>query len=620
MSGMNSGINVNDPTVIAAFKAALLHQGIIALVIFALLAFAWITLRAWLPPAQAGAAEVPAAATSPEPGWRQLLRIGFGLIWVFDGILQAQPKMAIGLPSQVIQPTAASSPAWVQHVVNWAGTAWSYHPMQAGASAVWIQVGIGLWLLAAPRGALSRLAGLVSVGWALVVWVFGESFGGIFAPGLTWMFGAPGAAGIYAVAGGLIALPERMWHSPRLGRVILGGLGLFLIGMAVLQAWPGRGFWQGLQHGQPGTLAGMTQGMAQTPQPGFLSAWVNAFTVFDEAHGFAVNLFVVVALAVIGAAFLTGRPRLARPAVIAFIVLCVTDWVLVEDFGFFGGLGTDPNSMIPFALLAAGGYLALTPEPVTAAEAAPAHSPAATPWWGRPAAWRDWARPASVRQAVATASIRSVAIAGALALIILGAAPMAAAQASPNADPILAEAIAGSAAPLNYPAKSFQLTDQRGQPVSLASLRGKVVLMTFLDPVCTSDCPLIAQEFRAAGQLLGASGRNVELVAVVANPVYHQLAYTQAFDRQENLTGVRNWLYLTGSVPQLQQVWKDYGVYAQVLPAGSMIGHPDIAYVIDRAGRVREELNTDPGPGTTATKSSFAVLLAGAARNVLGAS
>ena len=34
-----------------------------------------------------------------------------------------------------------------------AGTTWSYHPMQAGASAVWIQVGIGLWLLAAPRGA-----------------------------------------------------------------------------------------------------------------------------------------------------------------------------------------------------------------------------------------------------------------------------------------------------------------------------------------------------------------------------------------------------------------------------------------------------------------------------------
>ena len=89
--------------------------------------------------------------------------------------------------------------------------------MQAGASAVWIQVGIGIWLIVAARGPLSRLAGLVSVGWGLVVWVFGESFGGIFAPGLTWLFGAPGAALIYAVAGALIALPERAWRSPAAG-------------------------------------------------------------------------------------------------------------------------------------------------------------------------------------------------------------------------------------------------------------------------------------------------------------------------------------------------------------------------------------------------------------------
>jgi cytochrome oxidase Cu insertion factor (SCO1/SenC/PrrC family) len=614
MSGMNSGINVNDPTVIAAFKSALVHQGVIALVIFALLGLAWITVRAWLPAAQAaaGAADGTPAAAAAEPAWRRLLRIGFGLLWVFDGILQAQPKMAIGLPSQVIQPAAASSPHWVQQVVNWAGTTWSYHPMQAGASAVWIQVGIGVWMLAAYRGPLSRLAGLASVGWGLVVWVFGESFGGIFAPGLTWLFGAPGAVLIYLVAGGLIALPERTWHARWLGRGILAGSGLFLIGMAVLQAWPGRGFWQGTSHHQPGTLAGMTQGMAQTPQPGFLAAWVNAFTTFDEAHGFAVNLVVVVALAATGAAFLTGQRRLVRPAVIAFTLLCLADWVLIEDFGFFGGLGTDPNSMIPFALLAMGGYLALTPGPAAAAEPASLDVAAA--------GWRERARPAAIRGAVATASIRSVAVAGALGLIILGAAPMAAAQASRTADPILAEAIAGSTAPLNFPAKAFQLTDQHGRTVSLASLHGKVVLLTFLDPVCTSDCPLIAQEFRAAGQLLGASARHVELVAVVANPIYHQVAYTQAFDRQEHLTQVPDWLYLTGAVPQLQQVWKDYGISAQVVPAGSMIGHPDIAYVIDRAGRVRAELNTDPGPGTVATKSSFAVLLANAARTALRSS
>src|SRR5215469_917668 len=306
MPGMNSGVDVNDPVVVAAFKSALLHQGIIALLIFGVLGLAWLTVRAWLPGAaqaggQAGAGG-PAgpAAAAAEPAWRQLLRVGFGLLWVFDGILQAQPKMAIGLPSQVIQPTAASSPSWVQHVVNWAGTTWSYHPMQAGAAAVWIKVGIGIWLLAAVRGNWSRLAGLASVAWGLVVWVFGESFGGIFAPGLTWLFGAPGAVLFYCVAGILIALPERRWRTPQLGRAVLAVLGVFFIGMAVLQAWPGRGFWQGTLHGGKGTLAAMVSSMASTPQPRVLAAWVGSFASFTAVQGFAVNLFVVIALAALG--------------------------------------------------------------------------------------------------------------------------------------------------------------------------------------------------------------------------------------------------------------------------------------------------------------------------------
>ena len=54
-----------------------------------------------------------------------------------------------------------------------------------------------------------------------------------------------------------------------------------------------------------------------------------------------------------------------------------------------------------------------------------------------------------------------------------------------------------------------------------------MVLLTFLDPVCVSDCPLIAQEFRQAGQLLGTDGRQVELVAIDINPLYYSVAYTR---------------------------------------------------------------------------------------------
>jgi cytochrome oxidase Cu insertion factor (SCO1/SenC/PrrC family) len=622
MPGMNTGLDVDDPTVVAAFRAALAHQGIIALLIFAVLSIAWVSVRARTPAKSSGGQSVVGSGEAPG---HQALRIGFGLLWLLDGVLQAQPRMAVGLPSQVIEPTAASSPAWVQHLVNWAGTTWSYHPIQAGAATVWIQAGIGIWLLAAPRGALSRLAGLVSLGWGLVVWVFGESFGGIFAPGLTWLFGAPGAALVYCVAGALLVLPERYWRTPRLGRAVLAGFGLFLIGMAVLQAWPGRGFWQGTSNGQAGTLASMIQSMAQTSQPSFIASMVSGFGSFVRQDGFAVNLFAVIALAILGLAFLTGRRTVIRPAMAAFVVLCLADWVLIEDLGFFGGLGTDPNSMIPMALLGVGGYLACTRVPQ--AEAAPEAGPATEPAHQAGIAadtprrsWRDLVRPAALRHSLTTATFGTMASTAAIGVVVLGAAPMAEAQATTGASTILAQAVDGSSSPMDLPAPGFTLTDQHGRTVSLASLRGKVILLTFLDPVCVSDCPLIASEFRQAWQLLGARARDVELVAIDVNPLYYQSAYTQAFDQQEGLTSVPDWLFLTSSPARLRKVYSGYGIASEVLPGGAMLGHSDIAFAIDQSGHLRQELDFDPGPGTAATQSSFAAELADAATGLLRAS
>ena len=638
MSGMNSGLNPADPTLVAAFRSALLHQGAIALILVAFLWLAWATARAWrftapgTKPDAGNRTAGPAVQDrwiggSAEPTARRLLRVGFGVIWILDGLLQAQPKMAAGLPSQVIEPIAATSPTWVQHVVNWGGTIWSYHPIQAGAASVWIQVGIGAWLIVARRGSWSRLAGLASVAWGLTVWVFGESFGGIFAPGLSWLTGAPGAVLIYVVAGGLIALPDSAWRSPRLGRLLLVGIGLFFIGMAVLQAWPGRGFWQGTLHGQPGTLVGMVQSMSSTPQPHVLSALLSSFGSFAASNGFAVNLVVVIALAAMGVIFLTGKPWLVRYAVWFGIVFGLADWVLVQDLGFLGGLGTDPNSMIPTILLFSAGYLALTPTPQEAPVVAGAQESVGTSGAvgnGAAPGGGGWGRrlrplaPKALGDTLATASARSVAAVAALAVILIGAAPMAAAAANRTADPILALAIAGRSTDLNVQAPGFQLTDQNGQTVTLASLRGKVVLMTFLDPVCTTDCPIIGQEFKEAGVLLGPADRDVELVAIAANPIYRSVAFTRAFDREEGLNTVPNWLYLTGSLSQLGQVWQQYGISVQDLPAGAMIAHNDLAVIIDRSGTVRQEVGADPGPATTSTRSSFSVLLSDYARQALG--
>jgi hypothetical protein len=81
--------------------------------------------------------------------------------------------------------------------------------------------------------------------------------------------------------------------------------------------------------------------------------------------------------------------------------------------------------MIPMALLAITGYLALT-RPLAAAEPAPAGI-ARAGWRDRVRLARDRLRPQAVRRAIGAAGIQSVASAGAVGVIILGAAPMAAA-------------------------------------------------------------------------------------------------------------------------------------------------------------------------------------------------
>ena len=408
MPGMGTGLEENDPTIVSAFHTALLHQGLVVLLIVLSVGLAWSALGSArlrgmaVARATAGSSRAPVAYR--EPPSRRLLRVSFGLLWIFDGILQGQASMPLGMAPQVIEPAAATSPGWVQHLDNAMATIWSYHPVAAPAATVWIQVGIGVWLLAAAAGDLSRLAGLASVAWGLIVWVFGEAFGQIFAPGLSWLFGAPGAVLFYCAAGALIALPDRAWEAPRLGRLVIRTMGVFFVGMALLQAWPGRGFWQGRAHTGTGTgtLTAMLRQMVQTPQPHLLASWVASFEAFDAAHGWAVNLFTVIVLTSIGVAFLTGRTKAVRWAVLVGVVVCLADWALVEDLGFLGGVGTDPNSMVPMALVFIAGYLAITRGAAAVMNGAPVPSsvPGRRHLWDRAGRWRRPRLPPLARPSV----------------------------------------------------------------------------------------------------------------------------------------------------------------------------------------------------------------------------
>ena len=656
MTGMGGPPGPGNGSIIASFHHDLATQGALVLLLGAVLFVAWNQLRSmqYRRAVARGEAFPPVSApVAPEPSGRRFLRIAFGLTWVFDGLLQFQSGMPTGLVDGVIKPSAATSPGWVQHLVDSGTTIWANHPAAAASSTVWIQLGIGLLLLVGPRGWWSRGAALASVGWGLVVWSVGNAFGGIFAPGLTILFGAPGAVLFYVVAGALVALPDRAWQGPQLGRFVLRATGVLLLGAAVLQAWPGRGFWQGTVQRSPGTLAAMVGQMAQTSQPRPLQSLVSSFASFDRAHGWGVNLFTVVALAGLGIALVLGARagrRVLLPAVVVLGVLCVADWVLIEDFGFWGGVGTDPNSMLPLLFLTVGGYLAVTrpaeasvavaplvdadvaavvpPPPPTIGAPVPEGADVAAAGdggagvgtdvgegagagagtgGGRPGVpeARSWWEGIDTRHAG-----RLAAALGALGILLVGVAPMAAAAVNGTADPQIAEATDGYPNVTDGIAPAFRLTDVQGRTVSLADLRGSTVVLTFLDPVCTTDCPIIAQELKATNALLGADAGTVHFVAVVANPIYRSAANMAAFDRQEGLDTQANWTYLTGSLAALQSVWNAYGVTVLTAPAGGMVAHADVVYVIDAHGHLRRILDSDPGSATSTTRSSFSGLLA----------
>jgi len=141
-------------------------------------------------------------------------------------------------------------------------------------------------------------------------------------------------------------------------------------------------------------------------------------------------------------------------------------------------------------------------------------------------------------------------------------------------------------------APDFRLIDQNSSNISLSDFRGKVVVLTFMDSLCTDTCPLTAAHFRTAyGQL---NQKEVELVVflginvnVKANAIANVLEITHAWHLEE----IPSWHFLTGDAKVLEPVWKDYGVAAIPQPDGS-ITHTPGTFLIDPSGKKRWYIST----------------------------
>ncbi len=134
-------------------------------------------------------------------------------------------------------------------------------------------------------------------------------------------------------------------------------------------------------------------------------------------------------------------------------------------------------------------------------------------------------------------------------------------------------------------APDFTLIDQFGHPVTLSSLRGREVVLAFIDSRCKSLCPLTAEiMYNARAQLGSSAASRVTLVAINANPAATSLAAVQAWSINHGM--LHQWLFLTGPAKQLQSVYHLYGVYDQVSSDGQVV-HDPATIIIDANGRER---------------------------------
>lgn len=137
------------------------------------------------------------------------------------------------------------------------------------------------------------------------------------------------------------------------------------------------------------------------------------------------------------------------------------------------------------------------------------------------------------------------------------------------------------------PAKDFELTTQDGQPFRLKDQQGKPVLMFFGYTNCPDVCPTTLYEYKQIAVKLGEDSDQVVFTFITVDPnrdTPEQLkTYVQGFNP--------DFLGLTGTEEELEEVYDSYGVYHEIQDSDSALGylvdHTARIYVLDQQGQLK---------------------------------
>jgi cytochrome oxidase Cu insertion factor (SCO1/SenC/PrrC family) len=165
--------------------------------------------------------------------------------------------------------------------------------------------------------------------------------------------------------------------------------------------------------------------------------------------------------------------------------------------------------------------------------------------------------------------------------------------------------------------------DGQGKPVTLASLRGKTVVLTDFLSLCQEVCPLTSANLGQVRQAVERAGRqtDIELVEVTVDPSRDTPARLAAYSTIIGAGG--NWQLLTGTAADVAALWKWFGVAYERQPESSPapvdwwtgkpltydVGHSDVLFFLDPAGVERYLITGAPNAASVPVPAALASFL-----------
>jgi protein SCO1 len=154
----------------------------------------------------------------------------------------------------------------------------------------------------------------------------------------------------------------------------------------------------------------------------------------------------------------------------------------------------------------------------------------------------------------------------------------------------------GSQPPASYDSQASncltdtKLVDQNGANVSLASLKGKPLVVDFIYTSCPGTCLMETAKLANVALRLGPElGQKVSIVSITVDPEHDGPKQLLDYSRQQG-ADEKGWYFLTGSPADVDRALGGFKVFREKEPDGS-VSHIVSMFLVGPDGRELKEYN-----------------------------